>query len=721
MTGTEFAEHLQEIDPRLSVDLVARAHDVASRAHAGQARRSGDPYVVHCEQVALILAELRLDSATVAAGLLHDAVEQGNVGLDDLRAEFGDEITELVDGVTKITGLRFESREREQAENFRKMLLSVVRDIRIILVKLADRLHNMRTISHLTAEQIERISRETMDIYAPLAGRFGMGRIQRELEDLALMRLEPDAYRDLADAVNATRADHDAYIDEIARPIRERLASEGVDAQISGRVKHLWSIRRKMLARDKRFDEIYDFFAIRIIAGTVGDCYRILGIVHTLFTPVHELIKDYIASPKPNGYRSLHTTVLGPRRRTVEIQIRTPEMHEQAEVGIAAHWAYKEGRPGDELLRKRLAWVRQLLEGNVDVTEASEFLDALKVDLYRDEIFVFTPKGDVKELPKGSTPLDFAYAIHTGVGNRCAGARVNGRLVALRHELGSGDTVEIITSDSARPSRDWLGLVSTSRAKSRIRHFLREQADGESVALGRRIIDREIRRAGPGARDVALDDVAQSLGLDGAQHLAAALGRGEIGVTELARRLRPGEPDGGHGIVERIARRVGRRDTGIRIDGIGDVMIHYAKCCQPLPGDQIVGIITRGRGISVHRVDCPNTFGPDVDDDHRIKVEWDVEQEQTFPAGFVVTGSPRKGFLADVSKAIADEGVEVTSAALSSEDGLAVARFDVEVGNLHRLRKLIRTVSAVKGVRAVERRRTVGDDHAASPRPMEEP
>jgi guanosine-3',5'-bis(diphosphate) 3'-pyrophosphohydrolase len=720
MTGTEFAAKLIELDPRLSVDLVARAYDVASRAHAGQARKSGEPYLVHCEEVALILAELRLDSATVAAGLLHDAVEQGNVRLEELRAEFGDEVTELVDGVTKITGLRFESREREQAENFRKMLLSVVRDIRIILVKLADRLHNMRTISHLTAEQIERISRETMDIYAPLAGRFGMGRIQRELEDLALARLEPDAYRELAEAVNATRADHDAYIGEIALPIRERLASEGLDAQISGRVKHLLSIRRKMLARAKRFDEIHDFFAIRIIADTVGDCYRILGIVHTLFAPVHELIKDYIASPKANGYRSLHTTVLGPRRRMVEIQIRTREMHEQAEVGIAAHWAYKEGRPGDELLRKRLAWVRQLLEGNVDVTEASEFLDALKVDLYRDEIFVFTPKGDVKELPKGSTPLDFAYAIHTGVGNRCAGARVNGRLVALKQALESGDTVEIVTSDSARPSRDWLGLVATSRAKSRIRHFLREQADGESVTLGRRIIEREVRKAGQGARDIALDDVAQSLGLDGAQDLAAAVGRGEVGVTELARRLRPDGPDRGHGIVERIARRVGHRDAGIRIDGIGDVMIHYAKCCQPLPGDQIVGIITRGRGISVHRVDCPNTFGPSVDDDHRIKVEWDVEQGQTFPAGFVVTGSPRRDFLADVSKAIADQGVEVASASLASEDGLAVARFDVEVGNLHRLRKLIRTIAGIKGVRAVERRRTV-DDRMPSPRPMEEP
>jgi len=718
MTGTEFAAKLLELAPRLSADLVARAHDAAAAAHAGQVRRSGDPYLVHCEEVALILAELRLDSATVAAGLLHDAVEQGGLRLEDLRREFGDEVAELVDGVTKITGLRFESREREQAENFRKMLLSVVRDIRIILVKLADRLHNMRTISHLSPEQIERISRETRDIYAPLAGRFGMGRIQRELEDLALMQLEPAAYREVSQAVAATRADHDAVIAEITGPIGELLRKERLDAQISGRVKHVASLRRKMVAEGKRLDQIHDLFAIRIITDTVGDCYRALGLVHTLYAPVHELIKDYIASPKPNGYRSLHTTVLGPRRRMVEIQIRTRGMHEQAEVGIAAHWAYKEGRPGDEDLRKRLAWVRQLLEGNVDVTEASEFLDALKVDLYRDEIFVFTPRGDLKELPKGATPLDFAYAIHTAVGSSCAGARVNGRLVPLKHVLESGDTVEIITSDSARPSRDWLGVVATSRAKNRIRHYLREQADGESVALGRRIIEREIRKAGSAARDLALDDVAQSLGFDGAEDLAAAVGRGDLGVTELARKLRPG-PEPPAGIVGRIARRVGRRDAGVRIDGIGDVMIHFAKCCQPLPGDQIVGIITRGRGISVHRVDCPNTFAPCVDEDHRIKVEWDVEGGQTFPAAFTVTGAPRRDFLADVSKAVSDQGVEVTSASLEYEDGLAVARFHVEVGNLHRLRKLIRAVSALKGVRSVERRRSGAESGA--PCPKEEP
>jgi len=719
MTGTEFAERLEKLDPRLAPDLIARAHDFASRAHAGQLRRSGDPFIVHCEEVASLLAELRLDSATVAAGLLHDAVEQGAVKLEDLKAEFGEEITELVDGVTKVAGLRFESREREQAENFRKMLLSVARDVRILLVKLADRLHNMRTIAHLTAEQIERISRETRDIYAPLAGRFGMGRMQRELEDLAFMWLEPAAYKELADAVSSTRADHDATIGEIVRPIRDRLAREGVNAQISGRVKHLASIRRKMVARQKRFEEIHDFFAIRIVTGTVGDCYRVLGIVHTLFVPVNELIKDYVASPKANGYQSLHTTVLGPRRRMVEIQIRTPEMHERAEVGIAAHWAYKEGRPGDELLGKRIAWVRQLLEGNLDVTEAAEFLDALKVDLYQDEIFVFTPKGDVKELPKGSTPLDFAYAIHTGVGHRCAGARVNGRLVPLKHTLVSGDTVEIITSDSARPSRDWLGMVASSRAKSRIRHFLRELADGEAVALGRRIIEREVRKGGPSARDVALDDVAQSLGLDGAQELAAAVGRGDVSAAELARKLHP-EPERGAGLVSRIARRVGERDAGVRVDGIGDVMIHYAKCCQPLPGDPIVGIITRGRGISIHRVDCPNTFAPTIDDDHRIKIDWDVDRNQTFPAGFVVTGSPRRDFLAEVSKTIADQEVEVSSATLHLEDGLAVARFEVEVGNLHRLKKLIRTISSLRGVRAVERRRS-GDEPSQPPHQRKEP
>jgi GTP pyrophosphokinase len=706
MTGSEYARRVLELDPRLDLDLVAQAHDVASQAHEGQLRKSGDPYMLHAEMVGEILAQLRLDSATVAAGLLHDVVEESDVGLDRLEEEFGEEIAGLVDGVTKITGLKFESREREQAENFRKMLLSVVNDVRVILIKLADRLHNMRTISHLTPEQIERISRETREIYAPLAGRFGMARIQRELEDLTFRWLEPDEHRKLTDALSATRLERDAYIEQISRPIREALEREGVHARIFGRAKHLYSIHKKMLAQDKSVDEIYDLVAVRIITSNVGECYRTLGLVHTLFKPIHDRIKDFIATPKLNGYRALHTTVVGPRGQMVEIQIRTEEMHEQAEMGIAAHWTYKEGRPADEELRKSLAWVRQLLEGNIDLTEANEFLESLKVDLYRDEIFVFTPNGDLKHLPKGSTPIDFAYAIHTDVGNRCAGARVDGRLVPLRYELESGSTVEVVTSDSAHPSRDWLGLVATSRARSKIRHYLREQADGESVVLGRRMIDRELKKLGSEARDVSLDDVAQSFGLDGTQELAAAVGRGDIGQGELERKLRRG-PAKRPAIVERIAKKVRRPQTGVRIEGIGDLMLHFAKCCQPVPGDQVVGIITRGRGISVHRVGCPNTFGPTIDEDHRINVDWDVAEGQTFPASFVVRGDLTKSFLADVSRVIADQGVEVIGASMSTEDGQVVARFSVAVGNLHRLKKLIRTIGTLKGVKQVERRRSV--------------
>jgi GTP pyrophosphokinase len=389
----------------------------------------------------------------------------------------------------------------------------------------------------------------------------------------------------------------------------------------------------------------------------------------------------------------------------VEIQIRTEEMHEQAEMGIAAHWTYKEGRPADEELRRSLAWVRQLLEGNVDLTEADEFLESLKVDLYRDEIFVFTPNGDLKHLPKGSTPIDFAYSIHTDVGNHCAGARVDGKLVPLKYELESGSTVEVVTSDSAHPSRDWLNQVATSRARGKIRHYLREQADGESVVLGRRIIDRELKKLGGDAKDVSLDDVAQSFGFDSMQELAAAVGRGDIGQGELERKLRP--PARRPAIVERIAKRVRRPETGVRIQGIGDLMLHFAKCCQPVPGDQVVGIITRGRGISVHRVGCPNTFGPTIDEEHKVSVEWDVAEGQTFPASFVVRGDLTSSFLADVSRAIADQGVEVIGASMATEDGQVVARFSVAVGNLHRLKKLIRTIGALKGVKQVERRRSV--------------
>jgi guanosine-3',5'-bis(diphosphate) 3'-pyrophosphohydrolase len=706
MTGREFAAQLQQIDPKLAIDVVERAHDFAARAHEGQQRKSGEPFIVHCEEASSILAALQLDTATVAAGLLHDALEQCDVDLSDLDREFGEEIAELVNGVTKITGLKFESRESEQAENFRKMLLSVVKDIRVILIKLADRLHNMRTISYLTEEQIERISCETREIYAPLAGRFGMARIQRELEDLAFQKLEPEAYDDLSEQIAETRAEREAYIEEISRPIRERLESEGIAADISGRAKHLSSIHRKMVTRVKRFEEIYDLIAIRIITDDIGGCYRVLGLVHTLFTPVHDRFKDYIAAPKMNGYRALHTTVVSQRGPMVEIQIRTREMHEQAEVGIAAHWTYKEGRPGDEDLRRRLVWVRQLLEGNVGVTEAGEFLESLKVDLYQDEIFVFTPNGDLKHLPRGSTPIDFAFAVHTGVGEHCAGAKVNGKLVTLRHPLSSGDTVDIMTSESAHPSRDWLGMVATSRARSKVRHYIRQQADDESVVLGRRIIDREVKRFGTRAAGVSQDDVAQSLGFDGVRELAAAVGRGDVGMSELTRRLAP-EPSRGARIVQRITRKVRRPETGIRIEGVGDLMVRFAKCCQPLPGDQIVGIITRGRGISVHRVGCSNTFGPDIDDQHRIAVEWDVAEGQTFPAGFVVTGDLTHSFLADVSKTIADQGIDVTAASMTTEDGLVVARFRVSVGNLHRLKKLIKMIGGLRGVRSVERRRVL--------------
>ncbi len=694
------------VDPRLDADLIARAHDFAVCAHEGQRRKSGDPYITHARETAAILAELRLDSTTVAAALLHDVLEESDTTLADLANEFGSEISKLVDGVTKITGLRFESRERAQAENFRKMLLSVVQDVRVILIKLADRLHNMRTISSLTPEQIDRISRETREIFAPLAGRFGMAKIQRELEDLSFKWLEHDEYRRLVTLVKATREEREAQIEEITRPVRKRLTHDGMKALISGRIKHLSSIHRKMATRKKSFGEIYDLLAIRIITQTVEECYRVLGIVHTLFTPVHDRFKDYIAIPKLNGYRSLHTTVMTPKGQMLEIQMRTREMHEQAEFGIAAHWTYKEGKPGDDELARSLNWVRQLLEGNVDLTEAHEFMESLKVDLFQDEIFVFTPNGDLKHLPKGSTPVDFAYSIHSDVGEHCAGAKINERLVSLKYNLRSGDTVEVVTSDLAHPSRDWLSFVATSRARSKIRHYLRAQADSESIVLGRRILDRELKKLGPKGKDVSLDDIAQGFGYDSTEDFAAAIGRSDVKVTELVKKLRP-KPQLGRGLVERLTRRVRRVDTGVRIEGIGEIMIHFARCCQPVPGDQIVGIITRGRGISVHRVGCPNTFGPTVDKDHRISVEWDVDENQTFPAAFVVKGDLRRSFLADVSRTISDHGVEVSAASMTTEDGLVIARFRVNIGNLHRLKKLMKMVRVLKGVKSVERRRSI--------------
>ncbi len=520
----EFLASIRGNEHRLDLDVLTLAFQFSAARHEGQKRSSGEDYITHCIAVASILAEIHPDTVSIAASFLHDVVEDSGSTVEEIRQEFGDEIATIVDALTKISRVEIRSLAERQVESYRKLLLSMARDARVIIVKLADRLHNMRTLEHLDRDRQRRIALETKEIYAPLAHRLGMARVRWELEDLAFKFLEPEEYRAVADTIAEKRSEREDLIERMVGPLHEELMDAGLAARVEGRAKHLWSIHRKMQLRQKPYEEIYDVLAVRVVLPSIRDCYHALGVIHNKWTPLTERFHDYIATPKSNLYQSLHTTIFGPGGRLYEIQLRTEEMHRTAELGIAAHWRYKEGTAGDEV-DETLTWFRQVLEWQQETREPDEFLEFLKIDLFQDEIFVFTPNGDLKHLPKGSTPIDFAYSIHTDVGSHCAGARVDGRLVSLKHSLESGSTVEVVTSEAARPSRDWLGLVATSRARSKIRHYLREQADGESIILGRRIIDKELKKLGRSASDVSLDDVAQRFGLDGTQDLAAAVGR----------------------------------------------------------------------------------------------------------------------------------------------------------------------------------------------------
>jgi GTP pyrophosphokinase len=587
----------------------------------------------------------------------------------------------------------------------------MARDVRIIMIKLADRLHNMRTLEFLPEEKRHRIARETRDIYAPLAHRFGMAMIRWELEDLAFKFLEPDEYRALAKKVQAKRKERERMIAAIADPLGEALAEAGVKAEIAGRPKHLWSIQKKMTARDKPYEEIYDLLAIRVLTETVRDCYHALGIIHTMWTPVHERFKDYVATPKSNMYQSLHTTVFGPGGTLYEIQIRTWDMHRTAEVGIAAHWKYKEGRSGAEL-DEQLEWFRQILEWQQEMTDPEEFLEYLRIDLYKDEIFVFTPKGDVVQLPVGSTPIDFAFQVHTQVGMHCVGAKVNGRMVPLHRELRSGDTVEVLTSANQRPSRDWLHFVRTSKARSIVRRTIREEELASSIALGKELLDKEYRRARVKKPDEdALAAAAGAFHLDGAESLHAALGRGDVTLTQVWNVLFPEEKPAEArrpSAFERLVEKVKGRSPGVRIQGFENMMVRFSQCCQPIPGDPILGYITRGRGVSIHRADCPTLLNLTDAPERKIDVRWDMPDDQTFVVRLVVTGTDRRGLFADVAGAVSRTSTDIKSADLTvTETGIEGA-FVVEVRDLEHLNRVIGAMKATDGILEVERREYIG-------------
>jgi GTP diphosphokinase / guanosine-3',5'-bis(diphosphate) 3'-diphosphatase len=693
------------------------AFEFAAQAHGPQLRLTGEPYVSHCVAVATILVELlgpRVDDTILVSSLLHDVVEDTDVGLPSVERRFGAEVAALVDGVTKIGGLHFDSPEWEQAENFRKMLLSMARDLRVILIKLADRLHNMRTLQALDPARATKIARETREIYAPLAHRLGIARIKWELEDLCLKVLDPEAYLDLRRKVALKREERERVIEEVMRPVKTRLAGLGVKADVVGRPKHLDSIYRKMHDQGRKFEEIYDLLGIRVITQDKVDCYRVLGVVHDLYTPVNERFKDFIATPKSNMYQSLHTTVIAPVGVMVEFQIRTQEMHQIAELGVAAHYRYKEGGSGgDPELQAKLHPMLRAADWPSSSSDPGEFMEFLKTSLYQDEVFIFTPRGDLRRLPRGATPLDFAYLVHTEVGHRCVGAKVDGRIVPLRYELRSGDTVQIITSPLGKPTRDWLKLVKTAGARSKIRHWLKSLEQADSVSLGKEMLERELRRRrlAPPASP-SLEEVAQALGQQDPSQLHAALGQGSVSVAQVMQRWFPE----GVGPVQRIKeasletlRAITRRPSrGVRIHGVDNLMVNYAKCCQPVPGDPVVGIVTRGRGVTVHRTDCPNTFEDRAAPERRLLVEWDTTVDDSFVVKLSIYGVDRKSLLADIAKAISTTNTNIRTAGIKARDRNAQGAFVVEVRDLNHLRSVMRAVEKVDGVEAVEREQIFG-------------
>jgi len=703
-------EEIPKYQPGADLEALRRAYRFSELSHRGQQRASGEPYLSHPLEVAHLLVTFKLDAITVTAGLLHDVLEDTEATKADLEREFGREVAELVDGVTKLSKLAFSSREERQAENFRKMLVAMARDLRVLLIKLADRLHNMRTLDYLSADRARKIAQETLDIYAPLAHRLGMAKVKAELEDLALRTLHPEAYLDLQRRVAKRRLEREADINQAIAILERKLAEVGIESQIRGRPKHFYSIYKKMHDQGREFDEIYDLTAVRAITSSVRDCYGALGVIHSIWKPVPGRFKDFIAMPKVNMYQSLHTTVIGPKGEPVEIQIRTLEMHRIAEEGIAAHWLYKERKSGKDRMDNSLLWLRQLMENQQDMQDPGEFMDGLRVDLFPDEVYVFTPKGDVKALPEGSTPIDFAYAVHTKVGEHCVGAKVNGKLVPLRYQLRQGDIVEVVTSPNQHPSRDWLKIVKSTRARTKVNQWLKIEERERSIALGRELFEREAKkyRLAPAAL-LGGDDaarVASDLGYPGIEDLLAAIGYGKASVHQLLNKLAPTATLTEQLEKARPAAGTRRRpDQGVRIRGVDDLLVRFARCCNPLPGDQIVGFITRGRGLTVHTRDCLTVAKSVLDRERLINVEWQVEEPAKRPVRIAVyVGRDRPGLLSEITGAISSRNGNITKAEVTvTDDRKGINNFVVEVADLGQLQDIMGAIRDVRDVINVER------------------
>jgi GTP diphosphokinase / guanosine-3',5'-bis(diphosphate) 3'-diphosphatase len=708
-------EKVRSYSPEADLELLRRAYVFSALEHKGQIRHSGEPYLVHPLEVADFLADMKLDVAAVAAGLLHDVVEDTLTTPERIEELFGVEISHIVEGVTKIGAIPFSSSEERQAENFRKMLLAMVDDIRVILVKLADRLHNMRTLHHLPEERRVKIAQETLDIYAPIANRLGMSKVKNELEELAFKYLEPKAYEGLRAKVEAKRKTAEAVIDELTRTISARLQNAQVPViKLDGRIKRLYSIHLKLKRQKIDLERVYDFVALRVITQSVKDCYAALGIIHQTWSPVPGRIKDFIAMPRPNGYQSLHTSVISEHGFPLEVQIRTEEMHRRAEEGIAAHWKYKEGRVGDHHDERYFQWMRQLLEVQQEVRDPQEFLQNLKIDLYPQEVYIFTPKGEVRSLPRGATAVDFAYTVHTDVGNQCIGARINGRMVPLRTRLQNGDIVEIVTQSGHKPSRDWLSFVVTSRARSKIRHVLQGEERVRSIELGRRLFDKEARRFGlnPGTilESTELSKFASEYGARTSEELLAHIGYGKLSARTVLQKAVPAElkeraPDSAVVSVVKRVLRPGGADDKIKVRGTDDVMVFRAKCCNPIRGEKIVGYITRGKGVSVHAASCTNVLNLMFDPERRIDVEWDqAGGEAPYTVRLTMQVEDRKGMLAEISAKVSDINTNITNMqARTGDDQQARIDMTVEIRDLKHLDKVIKSIKGVQGVIGVER------------------
>ena len=701
-------EEIPKYQPGANLDLVNRAYRFSELSHRGQQRASGEPYLSHPLEVAGLLVNFKMDVTTVTAGLLHDVLEDTEATKDDLEREFGREIAELVDGVTKIGKLAFSSREERQAENFRKMVVAMAHDLRVLMIKLADRLHNMRTLDYLPLDKGRKIAQETLDIYAPLAHRLGMAKVKAELEDLALRVMQPEDYQDLMRRVAKRRLEREAEINQLIAILQEKLGEVDIESKIAGRPKHFYSIWKKMHEGGREFDEIYDLTAVRVVTNTVRDCYGALGVIHSLWKPVPGRFKDFIAMPKVNMYQSLHTTVIGPKGDPVEIQIRTWDMHRVAEEGIAAHWLYKEKKSGHDRFDEAFMWLRQLMESQTDVTDSKEFLDSVRVDLFPDEVYVFTPKGDVKALPEGSTPLDFAYAVHTDVGHHCVGAKVNGKLVPLRYTLRQGDIVEIVASPTQHPSRDWLKIVKSSRSKAKINQWLKVEERARSLELGRELFDREAKkyRLVP-ATLLASEEMKKllvELGFSAADDLLASVGYGKSSVHQVLGKLAPAvvhdEP-----VPDRTAKSPRKAEGAVRIRGVDDVLVRFGKCCSPVPGDGIVGFITRGRGLTVHARDCLTVVKNVLDKERLVAVEWDGGEPAKRPVKIAVyIGRDRPGILAEITAAISSRQGNITKAEITvTDDRKGLNHFVIEVEDLQQLQGIMQSIREVKDIVNVER------------------